>query len=290
MTLLNNPICCHKLTGLTPKQVCILSEKISQLQIPWKFPAVGKTLLLLLWLRQYPVDAFTEWIFGISEGSFVKYRWQIVFQLCCQYTDTFTFPQKEERQKYSVKFRNKTVVMVVDGTEQQCIAHVDRNISRTTRSGKKKLNTITKLAGINPRTGKLMYFVRSYRGAESDITLCKLPQNIPCELELDEAVLFDKGFVGIEETWHHCECIYPVKRRHGQEQVRFNHKQFNDEVKTYRIIVENYFAQLKKFKILKFPFRCKGEIAEILAKHHQVWVVCAGIMDEFIHPNGFRVD
>jgi len=279
---------CLKITGLTPKQVHELSTKIAALKLPWRSSVIAQTLLVLLWLRQYPVDSFTEWIFGIPEGSFVKYRWQIVFGLYHQYLDYFSFPSKEERSDHAVHFRTKKVVMVVDGTEQQCVASVDRQISRTTRSGKKKLNTITKLAGIDPTAGRLMYFVRSYRGADPDISLCKLPQNIPQDLEKTETVVFDKGFVGIEEFWDHCDCLYPVKRRKTQQQVRPNHKTLNDEIKTVRIIVENYFAQLKKFKILKHPFRCKGEIPDILVKHHQVWVVCAGIMDEFIHPQGFR--
>ena len=120
------------------------------------------------------------------------------------------------------------------------------------------------------------------------MALCKIRANIPIGLEEDETILFDKGFVGIEEYWT-CNCVYPVKKKKGQSYIRQNHKDLNTELKTYRIIVENYFAQLKKFKILQLTFRCKGELSDILTKHHQVWVVCAGIMDEFIHPDGFRV-
>jgi len=214
LTLLDNPSLCLKLTGLTVNQVYCLSNRISSMNIGWKFSPIGMTLLLLLWLRQYPVDYFIEWIFGVPQSSFVKYRWQIIFKLFTHYNNSLLFPSKADRSISSVKFRNNTVVMVVDGTEQKCIAHVDRRVSKTTRSGKKKTNTITKLAGINPSTGKLMYFVCSYRGGESDMALCKIKANIPIGLGDDETVLFDKGFVGIEEYWN-CNCVYPVKKKKG---------------------------------------------------------------------------
>jgi len=35
--------------------------------------------------------------------------------------------------------------MIIDGTEQQIISHVEKNLSTLTRSGKKSTNTVTKL-------------------------------------------------------------------------------------------------------------------------------------------------
>ena len=132
MTLLEKPALCLKLTGLTVKQVYTLADRISSMNIGWKFSSVGITLLLLLWLHQYPVDDFIEWMFGIPQSSFAKHCWQIIFKLFTHYNNTLIFPSKEDRLKHSVKFRNNAVVMVVDGTEQKCIAHVDRQVSRTT--------------------------------------------------------------------------------------------------------------------------------------------------------------
>jgi len=131
-----------------------------------------------------------------------------------------------------------------------------------------------------------MWFSRSYRGAETDISLCKLQENIPLDLVGSEAVAGDKGFIGLGDTWAHCEVITPFKKPPGSTGVTANQKKWNTEFKTFRTVVENYFSQIKDFKILRFKFRCKGVVKDILAKHHQVWLICAGLLDEFIMPDG----
>ncbi len=47
-------------------------------------------------------------------------------------------------------------------------------------------------------------------------------------------------------------------------------------------MVENYFSQIKDFKILRETFWVKGELSEILEKHHRVFLVCAYFIDVFI--------
>lgn len=177
--------------------------------------------------------------------------------------------------------------MVIDGTEQQMVSHVDKEVSKFTRSGKKSTNTITKLAGVSPN-GKLMWFTRSYRGAETDISLCKASTNTPIQLGKDETIAGDKGFCGLADIWTHCEVITPYKKQPGQLKLPPVLKKWNREFKAFRTVVENYFSKIKDFKILQIRFRCKGELQDILGKHHEVWVVCAGLLDEFIMPDGLR--
>ena len=64
--------------------------------------------------------------------------------------------------------------------------------------------------------------------------------------------------------------------------------EWNDKFKRHRTVVENYFCAIKKFKILTHKFRYNGDLEEILKKHHQIFIVCAGFIDQFIYPNGLR--
>jgi len=54
-------------------------------------------------------------------------------------------------------------------------------------------------------------------------------------------------------------------------------------------VVENYFAHIKNFKILRGRLRVNGSLDDVTEKHHRIWTVCAGLMNQFIHPNGIKL-
>jgi len=45
---------------------------------------------------------------------------------------------------------------------------------------------------------------------------------------------------------------------------------FNNEFKSVRTVIENYFSRIKQFKILTYPWRTKGDLDTILEKHHNL--------------------
>jgi len=103
--------------------------------------------------------------------------------------------------------------MVVDGTEQQIVSSVDKAISKLSHSGKKATNTVTKVVGVSPQ-GKLMWLTRSFRGAESDISLCKMTTNkVDKYLSKEECVAGDKGFIGLEKFGQIVKLSLPSKSK-----------------------------------------------------------------------------
>jgi len=159
---------------------------------------------------------------------------------------------------------------------------------------KKEKYTVTKLIGVSPQ-GKLMMYSRSYRGALNDMNLAKKPFSISLVqgFEEKEAVGADKGFVGLGNVWN-VEVVTPFKKRKqkgnaNRKSLKHSQKKWNQSFKTIRTVVENYFSQLKDFKILRHKLRVNGTVDEMTEKHHRIWTVCAGIMDQFIFPEGTKL-
>jgi len=100
-----------------------------------------------------------------------------------------------------------------------------------------------------------------------------------------ESVGANKGFIGLEEVWTNVNVVLPYKK-YGRWKLHPTKKKWNTDLKKIRTVVENYFSQLKDFKILQYRFRANGNIDKVTEKHHRIWVVCAGIMDQFIFPDG----
>jgi hypothetical protein len=148
--MLSNDDCCQQLTGILPFEVKELSGVVESAKLSWKLPVISQTLLILFWLRQYVPNFINSWIFEVSESSIDRYLWEIVSTMYNHFVTKLLFPSREERLRNSVNFRGFVLVMVIDGTEQQMVCHIDKLISESTRSGKKSTNTITKMAGVNP--------------------------------------------------------------------------------------------------------------------------------------------
>ncbi len=83
-------------------------------------------------------------------------------------------------------------------------------------------------------------------------------------------ILLDRGFVGLDELYN---IILPFKGV-PDELYSEKHQEYDNEHKRLRITIENFFAALKKFLILRDKFRYNGALEELLQKHHIVFVNC----------------
>jgi hypothetical protein len=195
---------------------------------------------------------------------------------------------RESRLNQAALFYGRKIVMVLDGVEQQTVMSTTKSIAKQTRSGKKTYHTLSKLVGVSPNM-KLMLFSNTYI-PHNDLILCRMPEVISKlkELRKPEAIGGDPAFYGLEDDLE-IEVIVPYKEYPGHP-LSENEEKYNNEWKEIRIYVENYFAEVKDFKILRITFRCKGNnLEQICESHHRVWVVCAWLVDKYIHPNGKKL-
>jgi len=230
----------------------------------------------------------TCWIFNISKSTFDRWRWIIVNGLYNYYIERLQLPNFNSRKEMAVPFYRYQISMIIDGVEQEIEMKVNKKIAKLARSGKKAKYTVTKLIGVSP-LGKLMIFSRSYRGALNDMNLCHqlFTKSFISSFTKEESIAADKGFIGLEEVWSNVNIVTPFKKKNGN--IHEMKKVWNNRLKTIRTVVENYFSQLKDFKILRYKFRANGTIEEVVEKHHYIWTVCAGILDQFVFPNGVRL-
>jgi len=170
--------------------------------------------------------------------------------------------------------------------EQQIVEHVNNDQAKLTRSGKKSYHTVSKIVGVTPQGKAILFGQTNY--PFHDLTLTKLPDvlDVLQRLRCDETIGGDPAFQGLQEfvAAHVCSSI---KKQPG-ESLNVHEKQFKNSWKTIRTVVENYFSQIKDFKILKYPFRMKGDISRIHACHHQVFLICAYLLDVFLFPEGTK--
>jgi hypothetical protein len=245
-------------------------------------------LLLLLFLRQYPTIRFLAWIFQSSTHTIESIIWQainIIFRIASKHFDRF--PSYEERQQTAIKFYGHNIILIVDGTEQKIVEHVNNAYANQTRSGKKGYHSCSKIVGVTP-TGQARLIGRSYI-PHHDFALITMSD---CMVKLKtlhstESIGGDPAFEGLADILP-CGVLTSPKKIPGG-QLGPKEKELKTRWKTYRTVVENYFSQVKDFKILRETFRCKGDISEILEKHHRIFVVCAFFIDIFLFPEGTKM-
>lgn len=206
--------------------------------------------MFLISLRQSISDEFLSFIFQVPRTTFLNWKLKLLSGFYSYFLEKLAIPDLEERQKNSISFYKHIVSMIVDGVEQEIVMKTNKTVAQQTRSGKKQKYTVTKLVGVSPQ-GKLMFFSRSYRGARNDMNVASEEFTVEMVQKLfdpSETIAGDPAFIGLENVWK-IPVICPYKKPKNGELQEFQ-VEWNSKFKSFRTVVENYFAQIKKFKIL----------------------------------------
>jgi len=184
-----------------------------------------------------------------------------------------------------VSFYGNNISAFTDVTEQEIVMHIDKHIAMESRSEKAQDHTVAKAVLVSP-TGKI-YAIGKSRRPKHDLTNTTMQDFLQVLLEFgeDEAIGGDSAYIGLK-SWVHCQVVTSFKSHDGHKTAE--EILFNNEFKSIRTVVENYFAHIKNFKVLQYPWRTKGNLEKILEKHHEVWVLCAVLMDTYLFPNGIK--
>ncbi|KAL9647835.1 hypothetical protein ABK040_008110 [Willaertia magna] len=128
--------------------------------------------------------------------------------------------------------------------------------------------------------GKIYHISLSYEGSKNDMNLIDFGENHfwTC-LDESEYICGDKGFRGLQHYWKNIVLPFIGSDLNEKE------KEFNNEVASIRIVVENVFSQIKKWKVCKHPFRTNiNNIEKAKVWHNKVWVVVGGLFNDFVAP------
>ena len=99
-------------------------------------------------------------------------------------------------------------------------------------------------------------------------------------MELWEVIGADKGYIGLEKLTTN-NIVVPVTPTNNwpltPEEVAFN-----NDFASIRTIVENVFAQIKKWKMCKNTFKINGDLETAQEKHNQIWRAACFLVNEFV--------
>lgn len=245
-----------------------------------KLTTRDRLLLCILNLRHNFGFTILAHLFNIHEGHARRVFHAVVdvlFELSQKY---IILPSKEERDKEARFFRGWKISVVVDGSEQPCSKSNDTRIERHCFSGKKHLHTFTKLLFVSPQ-GKIYMMSRSQGGSFNDMGLIALEENHLWRfLSPDEIIIGDKGFQGLHR--YNCPSLTPYKKFHGY--LTPDEQYFNRDFASIRIVVENVFAQIKKWRCCADRFRWQGSIVDAKERHHKIWSIVGMFVNRFTKP------
>lgn len=291
MSLLSKSNLCKRILGIAPEIVMNIADDYETVilniignKLKWsKYKGV---IFFLFYLKQYVVDSVLGLIFNISTTTACRLRTEFVKEFSNIARKYLKIPTKEERLQRAKQFRNQTIVMVIDGFEQQSVKFVNKDQEEKFHSGKKKKSTITKLVGCDPGTGKIMWWTNSYPGSHSDAQLLGLEKEKLPEFGEHECIMADAGFNNLNNLFG-SRHIVPFRCSPGMG-LTHNEDVLNNKIAEIRIIIENYICQIKKMRCLSDRFRFKNDAEELLKTHDDHCMVVFFILDKYKLPRGIR--
>ena len=162
----------------------------------------------------------------------------------------------DKASPYKLRKMIPGLVMMVDATEVEMHRPKDKDRQKGFYSGKSKMHA-RKTQIITSSSGVILNATRSYPGSKTDITLFE--EDHPKKLlKKAKSLLADLGYQGIQTKFPKYKSLLPVKRKKGRKLTR-EEKKHNKELSRKRVIVENAFAFIKKYRIFGNKESCKGD-------------------------------
>jgi len=251
-----------------------------------KLSSYDQLLLLLLFLRQYPIESLLAFIFDISQSSVSFYINHSLDILHSHMSKKIIWPSYESRNEKAVCLSGAKVTIIIDGSEQQICTFSNKQLEQFFYSAKKSKHTLTVLLACSP-TGIIYFLSKSYPGSRSDLTLYNLHENsLHLKMEESEYICGDPGFIGLQKIH---PLIVPFERSVINDpsispELKDSRAKFSNHVSRYRTVVENVFAHIKKWKACSDRFRYHDNPDLMMEKHNKIWRTCAGLMNTFISP------
>jgi hypothetical protein len=239
---------------------------------PYAHGAADRLLMALLWLRVYPTYEVLGFFFGLH-----KRNAQLNVLAALEALDSLgDFPferpgreRKKLRSAAEVMAAYPQVRLVVDGKEQRVNRPTGYDAQRPYYSGKKKAHTIKTQVAVDP-CGRIEALSASVPGgANHDLALLRA-SGVLERLGQGEAVMLDKGYVGVKNYYPDVAVVLPFRASRGRP-LSEEQKAHNREVARYRIVVEHTMAQLNRFTALRQVYRAKrrerhSQLIRVVAK------------------------
>ena len=216
-----------------------------------------RLLLALVWLRVYPTYELLGFFFGLHKRN-AQLHARAVLEVLDSLPDfPFDRPGADRRALSTpaqVMAAFPSVRLVIDAKEQRCNRPgASYDAQEPYYSGKKRCHTLKTQLGVGP-DGLIESVSDSCPGGAShDLTLLR-GSGLLGALGEGEAVMMDKGYVGIANTHPDVPAVIPHKAARGRP-LTGDQKEANRAIAGHRIVVEHAIAQVNRFTVLRQVFR-----------------------------------
>jgi hypothetical protein len=233
-------------------------------------PPLDEILLLLLYLRHYPVDLFLAAAFLLPIGSISRVRQSMLDWFYETLKAKVTFNTLHERMSHSEKIFLSVYTWIIDGSEQGvtgCGQKVKDTLFYSAKKGKHTINILI----IIDLNGFILYLSPSFPGLYADDALVEKTKDLWHHLFTDdENGLGDLGFKGMREKGVNLDV--PPR----------NHKKpLYKTISTFRIRIEQRIADIKDWACCKQTLRIPTNQQEhLLDTHQKHWVIVAALLNE----------
>lgn len=268
----------QRTVGLTLEQFNILVEKLTPLWKkaederklasvrkrkigaghPYKLQLLQqKVLLVLLYYKLYLTQEFLGIIIGIDQAN-VSRLLKKMLPLIEQASDfeLTTYLNKIKKEHEVAGKINDWVELIkknphlsdvsTDVTEQQCFRSENNEKQKAHYSGKKKKHVLKTQISV-ATTGQILDVSQTYPGSVHDKTIIEQEKTVK-KFPKKTCLRFDLAYQGIKQENPDHYIVLPTKKPRGKElsDLAKEHNRVNSR---RRVIVENVFSRLKKFRI-----------------------------------------
>jgi hypothetical protein len=192
-------------------------------------------LLVLIFYRFYVTHEFLGYLFDLDNSNICRHLKKIEPLLCKNLS------VKKDR-RLTADDLTKIMVDVTEINTQR-----PKKNQREYYSGKKKCHTLKIEVQINEK-GKIINVSKSYGGRIHDFAVRKAEKPLPREA----TILADSGYQGLQKK--NKNAVLPHKKKRKTPLAK-KEKAHNRALASQRVLIENVFAKLKKFKILGSVYR-----------------------------------
>lgn len=259
-----------RLFGISPKQF----EKImTQLTPLWEKQVIGRykrpgrdykmsledrVLMLLLYYRCYITQEFIGFLFDIDDSRVCR----LIKRLEPLFARVMAIPNVK------VLSKEEAESLILDVTERPI--ERPKKGQKSYYSGKKKRHTIKTEIRITADK-RIVHVSKCKPGAVHDFAIYKSEPPVP-----DGTTAYaDSGYQGLDKLHTDTEIPYKASKNKPLDDEE---KEYNRGLSSFRVRIENVFAQMKVFRILSERYRNKRK------RHHIKVNIIAGIVNM---KNGF---
>lgn len=223
-----------------------------------------KMLTVLMYYKLYLTQEFLGIIVGLDQGNvsrLIKKMMPLLEQAADPELATYLAKAKEEYLQQGqrindwigfLKKHSDLQDVSTDATEQECFRAQDYEKQKEYYSGKKKQHSMKTQISV-ASSGRILDVSATYPGSTHDKSIVD-QENTVTKFPKRTCQRFDSGYQGLLKQHPEHYLVLPIKKPRKQELSDLA-KEFNQVNSKRRVVAENAFARIKKFRIINNLYR-----------------------------------